>query len=127
MSEKELSTVIDEIANIKFPPGLHGKIMKQLVFLKFRTPFVVVILLLSINLIFTGMRVWTKLSEAEFLTLMNIVWENFELTGDFFIQFISILRETVPFLEVLVFLTNALLLAYVLHLPLTFKRLVKTA
>lgn len=127
MKEYELGHTIKELSDIQFPAGLHGKIMRQLVFLKFRTPFMVVVSLLSANLIFNVWRMGERFSEEGFATLMSIFLDNFEFTLDFAGQLMGTIAESTPWMHLGVVVVNVLLLGYVARLPLTFRKLVKNA
>ena len=125
MTEKELGQTIKELSDMQFPENLHGKIMRQLVFLKFRTPFLVVVSLLSLNLFFVTWRTWQRFSDTEFIAFTSILLDNFEFTFDFASQLFATIIETTPWLQVMLFLGNVFLLGYIIHIPRMFKQLVK--
>jgi hypothetical protein len=88
MKEQDIGQTIKEMSEIDFPEGLHGKILRQIVFLRFRTPFFVVVSLLLVNLIISGARIWEQLAESETLTMISLFWSAAELTVGSLSQFV---------------------------------------
>ncbi|MCX6781383.1 MAG: hypothetical protein NT003_04720 [Candidatus Magasanikbacteria bacterium] len=120
---QDLGQTIKEMSEIDFPDGLHGKIMRQIVFLKFRTPFITVVTLLVLNLFFSGARILERLATDETLETIIALWQNVEFTLRGLAQFGEDLFEVIPVGYGLIFICNFLVLAYVtLYLPQAFRK-----
>ncbi len=104
------------MAEIQFPEGLHGRIMRQLMFLKFRVPFLVISSLLVANLVVNGWRLWERLLEEQAPLLFSILFENAELTLEFLAQISQTTLDVVPLPVAITLILNALALGYVLRL-----------
>lgn len=110
---EKIDQTIKELRDIEFPPGLHGKIMRRLLFLRFRTPFLVITSLLLLNLIVSGWRLWQRLIEVEAPMFLSILVNNFEWSLDSFKEIFETAVELVPASTLTVFLINLLVLTYV--------------
>lgn len=97
--------------------------MRQLVFLKFRTPFLVISGLLTANLIITGWRLWERLAEEQAPLLFSILLENAELTVSYAIELAQTAFEVMPIPVAVTLVLNALALWYVARLPKRFDQL----
>lgn len=118
-----LSTSIKNMPEIAFPDNLHGKIMRHLLFLRFRTPFVVIATLLMLNLVVSGVRLWVRMDDADAPLILSILASNFEWSASAFREFVATTFEVVPFDALIVFVVNALLVGYVFYLPHAFKKM----
>ena len=111
----DLGQKIKEVSEIEFPSGLHGRIMRQLVFLKFRTPFLIVVTLLLLNLVLSGIRVWNQLLDAEAVTIFSILWDGIEWSFVGLGQFARDLFELVPVGQLGMLAINCAALLYIVY------------
>lgn len=124
MTHQDIGQAIKEMSEIEFPSGLHGRIMRQLLFLKFRTPFVVVVTLLVLNLVLSGTRVWGMLAEVEAATVVSILWSSIEWSVGGLGQFAADLYELVPVGQVGLLVFNIAALFYIaFYLPRVWARM----
>lgn len=112
---QDVGQTIKELSEIEFPEGLHGRIMRRLLFLKFRTPFAIVVTLLMLNLSLSGVRVWEQVQATEALTIFSLLWENIEFTSAGVMQFVADFYELAPVGQVLLFGVNCLALMYIVY------------
>lgn len=123
MKEQDIGQTIKEMSEIDFPEGLHGKILRQIVFLRFRTPFVIVVSLLVLNLIISGWRIWEQLLESESLTMISLFWEALELSFGGILQFITDVIAVTPTGYIALFILNLFVLGYIgIYVPRLFAK-----
>ncbi len=113
---------IHELPAIEFPSGLHGKIMRQLFFLKFRIPFFVISAFLFCNIIISVYHAWSRMINTEAFSIVVALWEGFEWSFDFFADSARTVVEYFPIGWFLIVMTNSLLLGYVVFLYFSFKK-----
>lgn len=116
------SQTIHKLPVVEFPLGLHGKIMKQLFFLKFRVPFFIISGILFCNIAVTGYHAWSRMIDTEALSIATALWEGFEWSFDFFSEFARTVIEYFPIGSFIMIMFNALLLEYVVFLYFSFKK-----
>ncbi len=119
----EISRAIKEMSEIELPPGLHGRIMRRLLFLKFRTPFIAVISLLIMNLAVSMVRVWELWESSEGTFVLSFSWQDFELSLGGLRDFFSALYDVTPVMWIGVVVLNLLLVAYVAHFPVALRKI----
>ncbi len=117
-----ISQTIHELPAVTFPPGLHGKIMRQLFFLKFRVPFFVVSALLFCNIAISGYHAWLRMVDTEAFSIASVLWEGFEWSFDFFSEFMRTVVAYFPIGWLAMFTINSLLLGYVIFLYFSFTK-----
>ena len=123
MKQEDIGKTIKEMSEIEFPEGLHGKILRQIVFLRFRTPFITVVSLLLLNLVISGWRIGEQLIEAETLAMVALLWDSVELSFSGFFQFILDIVEIAPVGHILLLLLNLAVLGYVaIYVPRLFAK-----
>ena len=68
-----------EMEEVPFPENLHRRIMRRVLFLKFRVPFVILFLLLTVNLTISALRLQSQMegvdSSIGFFLMENRVLE----------------------------------------------------
>lgn len=111
-----------ELPEVSFPPGLHGKIMRQLFFLKFRVPFFVISGILFCNIAIAGYHAWLRMIDMEAFSIAVALWNGFEWSFDFFSEGARTVIEYFPIGWFLIVTTNFLLLGYVVFLYFSFKK-----
>lgn len=119
---KDISDAIKELSEIEVPAGLHGKIMRRLLFLKFRTPFVVVVSLLLMNLAVSGVRMWQEWSDMEASALVSFLVSNLEFSARGILDFLVTVYDVTPVGWLTVFIMNLLLVIYVVQFPTKFAK-----
>jgi hypothetical protein len=123
MKQEDIGQTIKEMSEIEFPEGLHGKILRQIVFLRFRTPFITVVSLLLLNLVISGWRIWEQLLEAETFAMTGLLWDSVELSFGGFFQFILDIVEIAPVGHILLLVLNLAVLGYVaIYVPRLFAK-----
>lgn len=110
---QDIGQTIKDMSEIEFPEGLHGKILRRILFLKFRTPFVVVMTLLILNLIISGFRIWERLLDAEAFTILSLLWETLEFNLAGVGQFLTDIYDVLPVGYLVLFAINLLAFAYI--------------
>jgi len=123
----ELSETIKNISEINFPPGLHGKIMKRVAFLQFRTPFIAVVSLLVLNLIVSGWQIWSKVSETQSFSILGELTSGLDWNLNSVLDLLKTINELFPVGLIVTFLVNVLLVAYLFYLMRSFKKLSDSA
>ncbi len=119
----QFSEKIKQLNEIDFPPGLHGKIMRKLAFLQFRTPFLVVVGLLMLNLVFSGWRIWNNLSGSETISTFKILLESFDWTWRSAYDLFGLAQDLFPMGLIVSFTINVTLAIYLVYVIKTFKNL----
>lgn len=117
-----LSQKIMAMPETEVPVSLHNKILRKAFFLKLEKPIIFVLSLLSLNLIVSGWHIWTKIVEADFITVIKLLFGNFELSYRFFLDFAQIIAAVISLRLILIFALNFILVAYVAHSILSLKR-----
>lgn len=117
------SEKIKQLSEIEFPPGLHGKIMRKLAFLQFRTPFLVIVGFLTLNLIFSGWRIWSTVSGSEAVSTFKILLESLDWNWHSISDLFSIAQQLFPMGLIVSFLINAVLAGYLIFITGTYKSL----
>jgi len=118
-----ISHNIKTISDQAFPSALHDKIMRRLLLLKFKNPFIVLMIFLSVNLIISGWRTWNHIVSMESLSIMRAMLDGFELSFAFFTEFFSTMADALPLASLAIFISNALLMAYVFFLFVKFRKM----
>lgn len=113
----QISQAIKEISEVDFPDGLHGKIMRRLLFLRFRTPFLVISGLLVLNLVVSGWRLWEKMTEMETVLILRTSWDVVELNIASLVDFVRETWSVLPVGALVILFINILVIAYVVRLP----------
>lgn len=119
------SEKIKAMDEMEFPAGLHGKIMKKLLFLQFRTPFLIVLSLLLLNMAITGWNLWTRAADSQFQDVIKAFLSSFEFSREYFSSFYAAASDFMPLSIVVNFTVNLLLIGYLFYLSRAFQRLGK--
>lgn len=123
MTQNDIGQTIKEMSEIEFPKGLHGKILRQIVFLRFRVPFLIVVVLLVLNLIISGWRVWEQLLDSEVFSFVSLLWSAIEFDFQSLVQFVTDVYEVAPVGYIALFAVNLAALLYVaFYLPRAFNK-----
>ena len=117
------SRAIRSMHEIQFPNTLHGKIMRKLAFLQFRTPFILIVTLLCTNIFVSGFQIWTHLSENESIEIMKSFSINFDWSWPSFLDIFSTFSDVFPITLIISFVLNILMILYLFYLMRSFKKL----
>lgn len=105
-----------QLADESIPPGLHEKIMRNVVarhYAKFPLPFLI---LFACNLLVIGWHIWTKLVDAEFFSVARALDDSFEWSFSFLSDAATTLFSILPLYSLLVFSINIALAGYLVML-----------
>lgn len=123
MKQEDIGQTIKAMSEIEFPEGLHGKILRQIVFLRFRTPFITVVLLLTLNLVISGWRIWEQMLEGQTLAMVGMLWETAEIGFSSLFQFMLDVFEIAPVGHILLLFINLVVLGYIgIYVPILFAK-----
>jgi len=118
---KNLPKKIKEL-EIDFPDTLHGKIMKKLLFLRFRTPFIIIFVLLCTNLTFSTWYIFQKMSELNTFAVFRSLLYGFEFSFAYAVDFAKLIFDAIPIMSIIVFGINLLLMASLLYVSYGLKK-----
>ena len=119
----DINEKIKNLNELEFPEGLHGKIMRKLAFLQFRTPFIVVVTLLLLNLLFSGWNIWLRLSDTDAISTFRLMLEGFEWNFSSISQLASAAGDLFPMGLMVSFTINILLFVYILYVMKSYQKL----
>lgn len=106
--------IIKNLPNTPLPHGLHAKIMRKVVFLKFRLPFTIILTLLFLNLIITIQHIYGRLAESQGHLVLLDMLRDFEFSTVYFGQILSMAKEVLPITTLVTALINTVVLVYIL-------------
>lgn len=119
---EHLPQKIKDLGEVPFPKSLHLRIMTKLMFLYFRTPFLVIVSLLSLNLAVSSWRLWSKITQNQAHLIIADLLKAFEWDSLYLRDLAKTFSELVPVGLVVSFLISALLLGYLFYLSSSFKK-----
>ena len=119
----DISHQIKTMTEVDFPDGLHGKIMRRVLFLKLRKPFLIINLALFLNLMVSGWRIWARILENNSLSALEAIWDGFELSFNYVSTFISTAFETLPIWSISIFIVNIFLIGYVFFIASQLRKI----
>ncbi len=105
-----------------FPESLHGKIMRRVLFLKFRTMLVLVHAFLLVNLGVLVHSIAVHISQHGSFGILQQILQDFELSTDYFGSLFSMTAAVLPVHLILISLLNLGLILYVGFLTLELKK-----
>jgi len=104
-----------ELEQYALPEKVHARIMRRALFIKIRTPFAIMISLLVVNMLVSGWRVWTLLSEREAFSIAKALLEGFEVSWSFISDVATTLSDILPFAALVNFFISLLLIMYLAY------------
>ncbi len=122
MTDK-LSERIRSLEDAALPEGLHGRIVRRLLFLQFRKPFLVVLGLLAVNLVVSGWHIYARFSEDGTLASTASGLIGFGWDRAYFREAASVLFDLFPVSLLLTFIVNLALVGYLASVVINFRRL----
>lgn len=108
-----ISKKIQELEDVELPDGLHGRIVRQLLFLQFRTPFTIVVSLLIVNLLVSGWHIWVRVSENNAIEVLRIIIASFEFSSSYLSNVMQTVTDLFPISLIASFILNLALVTYV--------------
>ncbi len=115
---------LKNMPEMEFPQNLHAKIMRRIMFYKFRTALLLLSAFLAANLGLIIYRISVHVSEFQSFAILSSILKDFELSWEYLSSLLSMGAEVLP-LNLLVFgVINAALLAYLISLSFKFKKLI---
>lgn len=118
-----LDKKLEGLAEADFPAGLHGRIMRRVAFLRFRTPMLAVLAVLAFNVAISGWRLWTAIEENALLSILQGLFAGFEMSQAFFGDVLRALLDALPLGSFAILLVNVFLAVYVLAVYFSFRKL----
>lgn len=111
------------LPNQEIPQGLHGKIMRRIIFIRLRKSAIIMLSFLTLNLIILAWHIWTTTIERETFSVISAMFEGFEMSVSFFKNFADTLLQTVPVVSLTVFIGNIVVMVYIIYLTIKFPNL----
>ncbi len=99
-----------------FPKDLHDNIMRGAYTKWAKTFFLIPLILLAINLIFSGWYLWMKFIETDTASTLAMFFDGFEFNLDFFRELVATIFLYLPVEACLIFLLNLIVMGYVIRL-----------
>lgn len=118
---EKIKKIFKNFPGSDFPGPLHGRIIKNIVFSKFKTYFAVIGGLLVLNLLVVSWRIWTKIIDAGVYTLVPALFQDFELSRSFISDLIGMVLEIVPANLIAIFAIDIFIIAYTFHFRFSLK------
>lgn len=107
---------IKNMTEVEFPKGLHGRIMHKLFFLRYKTHFVTIFSLVSLNVFVSAWRTWTRIVEMDTVAIIKDMLQGFDLSYYFISDFVKTILAYAPIYLFIIFLINTLILSYITYL-----------
>ena len=110
---------INDLKNMEdsaLPDELHGRIMRKIYFLKFRVPFMFLIILSAVNLINSGWYFFSRAADMQTFSIINTLAGQFEFNFDYFTGLISAALENAPINLLLVFMINLIFISCLIYI-----------
>ena len=118
-----LDKKLEGLAEADFPPGLHGRIMRRVAFLRFRTPSLAILAVLVFNVAISGWRLWLAARENALFSIMQSLFDGFEISSAFLADVLRTLYDTLPMGSLSIMLVNIFLAIYVVYIYRSFRKL----
>lgn len=118
-----LSDTMHALPEADFPKGLHGRIMRRLVVVQFRIPFLILFAILLVNLGVSGWHLWAKVGETNSISIIESMIDGFEWSADFASNAVQNAIDFLPLASTLVFLVNLIVVAYFAAILVKFQKL----
>lgn len=112
-----------ELGEIEFPSKLHEKIMQSIYMKKIAMIFYTIILSLTVSFFFTGWLILTKMSEANIFSMLQSFIDGFEMTSDYFTEFIDTMMQYLPLNLIMIFILHAISMVFIVYLTNKLKRI----
>lgn len=113
---------IDNLEDQNFPLRLHEKIMRKVLFIKFRVPFLFIIFFSSFNLASSAWHFINKAVEMQTWSIITTMFDHFELSLDYLGGSTQTALENTPVNLMMSFIINLILVYYLIYIFKYFKR-----
>jgi hypothetical protein len=113
---------INNLADQTVPVKLHDRIMRKIFFIKFRTPFLFIIILACLNLISSAWYFINQAAEMQTWSVISTMFDHFELSADYLGSLVQTTLENTPLNLMLGLIINLLLVYYLVYIFQYFKR-----
>lgn len=114
---------IKTLPDLNAPEGMHERIMKKISRAQWRTPFLVTLSLLGLNVMISGWHVWSRMDELDSMAIFRALMESFAWTTDFVQDFTATLPQFLPLPPLTIFLINVVLVTYGTYLYRGMRRM----
>lgn len=118
-----ISQTMKNLPEVEFPPQLHEKIMQSVYMKKLTIVFGAIILSLAISFFFTGWLIITKMNEANIFSMFQSFMDGFEMTSDYFTEFIDTMLQYLPLNLIMIFILHAISMGFIVYLTNKLKRI----
>lgn len=118
-----IQQIIKNLPEAEYPKQLHEKIMRGLYMKKFAFVFYTIIFSLAISFFFTGWLIVTKMNEANIFSMFQSFMDGFEMTQDYFSEFISTMLQYLPLNLIIIFILHAISIVFIVYLSNKFKKI----
>ena len=112
----KLEKQLKDLPEIGLPDGLHGRIMRNIFIRRFRVPFLVVVLGVGANIVFSAWRIGMHVADTRALYAFQLLFAGFDASYDFIFDFLEMLKDYLPVTSSLIFFVNILLAIYLVYL-----------
>lgn len=113
---------INNLPDENFPLRIHDKIMRKIFFIKFRVPFLFIIILSSLNLIISTWHLINKAVEMQTWSVITTMFDHFELNLDNLGSLAQTAIENTPVNLMISFIINLILVSCLIYIFKYFKR-----
>lgn len=123
-----MNTIEKKLAELPYqemPDGLHARIIRKVIIMNLRVPFLIVLSLLFISLAASSWHLWMRLAENEALSIFKTLIMNLEFDSESLISAVQTMSEVISPLSFLIFLTNIALVGYLIYIYVIFNRMSK--
>lgn len=114
---------LNELPLLAMPSGLHERIMRKIIIMKLRTPFLVVLSILSFNLFISSWHLWARLVENETFSIIKIFITEIEFDYTSITGTAQALSQVISPLPLFMFFINIALIGYVSYIGIVFNKL----
>lgn len=99
---------------------MHERIVRRISRTQFRTPFIIMLVLLGANLAFSAWHIWMRMADLETLSIFRALMEGFTWSTDFMEDFAATAHQFLPLSAIAIFLINAALVVYGIRIVKNF-------
>ncbi|MEI6495010.1 MAG: hypothetical protein WCO03_03025 [bacterium] len=113
---------IKNLDEYQLPEGLHGQIMRQLLFYRAFRPLVATLVIILVNTLLLGWSIYTKTEELQTVSIITAMSESFNLTYNFFVDFLTGALDALPVISIITLACNLIVGFYVTRILLILSR-----
>lgn len=112
---------IKNLEDAELPKGLHGKIMRKILFRHYRPTFFVISSVVVFNLAISAVRIHAKVVESGAAQAFSSFFANFDTNYNFVSDFMGLAGDYLPLYYIGLFFANSLLAIYIFKLYSTLR------